>query len=414
MAGQAERVMEMMRKAYLATVEGEAMAEAGLKTATEIVKIRPEDLKAQLPNLLDKAAEGDDAISGAIRVIAAYERFHLAALERLHPTDNLLNGKGNQASLLAEMFKELSFQMKVYFCSMFQKVFSQSGEQLKQIIVNTVNETLEQRKTIKEVIENGIHTIIHEMLGNERTKEASMKYLRGDCLVMEFESRETRPITVISGGAGASNLLKGLSGAAKNIDVDKLSKNVSKVSENVDKMSDVSSKMSNISSKMPNISSKMPSMPPQVTTPVGDKGPTPFIEIDYMDTPDKLKKFICDAYQRMFTDKWHSLMDVALTTIEGAMRNNEEIKRMNQATIRGIIDQIFESPQTKEEFIRHLSGGCAVPRKPQEYIFKPKNMPASSQQKQISPTEVFTKYIAPSYSSSKIYRGGRRITRKKR
>lgn len=371
MAGQAERVMEMMRKAYLATVEGEAMAESGLNTATEIVKIRPEDLKAQLPNLLDKAAEGDDAISGAIRVVAAYERFHLAALERLHPTDNLLNGKGGQASLLAQMYKELAFQMKVYFCTMFQKVFSQSGDQLKQIIVNTVNETLEQRKIVKEVIEGGIHTIIHKMLGDERTRDACLKYLRGDCLVMDLDSKETQPITVIRGGAPSGPASAG------------------------------------------------PPPPPPVTTPIGDKGPTPFIEIDYMDTPDNLKKFICDAYQRMFTDKWNSLIDVALTTIEGAMRNNEQIKRMNQATINLVIDKIFESPQTKEEFVRHLSGGCAIPRQAREFIFKP-GMSASEQRqdrnKVESPTDVFTKYMVPSNSGSNIRRGGgrRNMTRKKR
>ena len=166
--------------------------------------------------------------------------------------------------------------------------------------------------------------------------------------------------------------------------------------------------------------SSMAGMIPPQTAPVGSTGPTPFIEIDYMDTGDNLKKFICDAYQRMFTDKWHSLVDVALTTVEGAMRSNEQIKRMNQTTINLVIDQIFDSPLTQEEFVRHLSGGCAIPRQAREFIFRPGSMSSSDEKrarnKVENPSEVFTKYLAPSSSNSKVYRGGRgrRMTQKKR
>ena len=70
-----------------------------------------------------------------------------------------------------------------------------------------------------------------------------------------------------------------------------------------------------------------------------------------------------------------------LSNLETLVENSEDIKKRNYDIIIKIIDEMFDNPKTKEEFIRHLSGGCSVPRIPQLYVHSDKKMTPEEQHK---------------------------------
>jgi hypothetical protein len=65
------------------------------------------------------------------------------------------------------------------------------------------------------------------------------------------------------------------------------------------------------------------------------------------------------------------------------VQNSEEIKERNFKIIIKIIDEMFDNPRTKEEFIHHLSGGCSIPRKPKMYTYAKKPMTPIEKKKEL-------------------------------
>ena len=363
-------------------ITGEKMAAQGFDIGAEMLKSGPGDFKKNMSGMLDKAAgSGDGLIANTIRTAAAYERFHYQLTERLHPTDNLINATTKQT---LNMFKELTDQVKNYFCGFFKQLYAENGEQLRFLIIKTIQKMSQQPIMIKDYIEPSIKMIILEILSDKHTKNEIMTLLRGDCLQPEKQKNE--PLEIITGGAGGAAILKNLTSSAKTsakgmvndaktAAKDKLNETKEKVLSTT--ASDVSEKASSLANKASSFAKSLPSSTPSS----GTTGPVPMIEISYLDTPDRLKSFICDSFQRMFTDRGLSVKGLILSNLETLVENSEDIKKRNYDIIIKIIDEMFDNPKTKEEFIRHLSGGCSVPRIPQLYVHSDKKLTPEEQHK---------------------------------
>ena len=325
--------------------------------------------------MLDKAAgSGDGLIANTIRTAAAYERFHYQLTERLHPTDNLINATTKQT---LNMFKELTDQVKNYFCGFFKQLYAENGEQLRFLIIKTIQKMSQQPIMIKDYIEPSIKMIILEILSDKHTKNEIMTLLRGDCL--QHEKQKNEPLEIITGGAGGAAILKNLTSSAKTSAKDMVNdaKTAAKDKLNETKEKVLSTTASDVSEKASSLAKSLPSSSPSSGTP----GQVPLIEISYLDTPDRLKSFICDSFQRMFTDRSLSVKGLILSNLETLVENSEDIKKRNYDIIIKIIDEMFDNPKTKEEFIRHLSGGCSVPRIPQLYVHSDKKLTPEEQHK---------------------------------
>jgi hypothetical protein len=83
----------------------------------------------------------------------------------------------------------------------------------------------------------------------------------------------------------------------------------------------------------------------------------------------------------MFTDRIVSIKSLILTNLETLIQKSEELKKKNRELTIKIIDEIFDSPKTKYEFLLHLSGGCAIPRNPDSYIFQERAVSKEEQKK---------------------------------
>jgi len=357
--------VKVAQAAKAVTISAEKSVSAGFDLGTELLKkSRPEDLAKAIPQKLTEAAgSGDGLVANTLRVAASYERFHYQLLERLHPTDNLIDGKAKQT---LNLFKKLTDEVKRYFCNFFAKLFAESGEQLKALIIKTVQKMSQQTITIKDYLEPGIKSVIFQMLSDERTKEKIVNIFRGDCLESEIE--KDTPITIIKGGAPGS-----------------ISKAFNKVKATTPVVAAVSNRVSSVTNKVTGIANRATSAVNSVTNAVASRpqGPpgVPLLEISYLDTPDRLKSFICDSFQRMFTDRIVSIKSLILTNLETLIQKSEELKQKNRALTIKIIDEIFDSPKTKYEFLLHLSGGCAIPRNPDSYIYKEKALSQEEKKK---------------------------------
>ena len=358
------------------TISAQKMAAQGFDIGTEILKASPADFKKHASEMLDKAAgSGDGLIANTIRVTASYERFHYQLMERLHPTDNLVNATSKQ---IFNMFKELTDKVKIYFCSFFKQLYAENGEQLRFLIIKTIQKMSQQPIMIKDYLEPSIKMVILNVLSDNHTKTEIMNLLRGDCLQPEKLPEE--PIQIVTGGNMASAMVqkaKNLTNTAKTAAKNKINDIKQKASSTsamdvADKASSMADKASSMTKSIPSSSSSFPSQ---------GTGPVPLVEISYLDTPDRLKSFICDSFQRMFTDRTLSIKGLVLTNLETLVQNSEEIKKRNVDIIIKIIDEMFDNPLTKEEFIHHLSGGCSVPRKPPLYIHADKELTPEEQKK---------------------------------
>ena len=70
-----------------------------------------------------------------------------------------------------------------------------------------------------------------------------------------------------------------------------------------------------------------------------------------------------------------------MTNLETLIQKSEDLKQKNRALTIKIIDEIFDSPKTKYEFLLHLSGGCAIPRNPDSYIYQERALSQEEQKK---------------------------------
>uniref|UniRef100_A0A6C0HVG4 Uncharacterized protein n=1 Tax=viral metagenome TaxID=1070528 RepID=A0A6C0HVG4_9ZZZZ len=365
-AGQAAVKVAQVAKAV--TISAEKSVSAGFDLGTELLKkSRPEDMAKAIPQKLTEAAgSGDGLVANTLRVAASYERFHYQLLDRLHPTDNLIDGKAKQT---LNLFIKLTDEVKRYFCNFFAKLFAESGEQLKDLIIKTVQKMSKQTIIIKDYLEPGIKSVIFQMLSDERTKEKIVNIFRGDCLESVIE--KDTPITIMKGGKGT------------------ISTAFNKLKSTTPIVTSMSNKVSSVADKVKNftvpIANSATSALNSVTNAVASKpqGPpgVPLLEISYLDTPDRLKSFICDSFQRMFTDRIVSIKSLILTNLETLIQKSEELKKKNRELTIKIIDEIFDSPKTKYEFLLHLSGGCAIPRNPDSYIFQERAVSKEEQKK---------------------------------
>jgi len=365
-------------------ITGEKMAAQGFDIGAEMLKSGPGDYKKNMSGILDRAAgNGDGLIANTIRTAASYERFHYQLTQRLHPTDNLINANTKQT---LNMFKELTDQVKNYFCGFFKQLYAENGEQLRFLIIKTIQKMSQQPIMIKDYMEPSIKMIILEILSDKHTKNEIMTLLRGDCL--QPEKTRNEPLEIITGGGLAKSLISRAKTSAKDMANDAKTSAKDMVKDAKEKAlsttaSDVADKASSVASSVADKASSMAKSIPSSTTSSsqGTTGPVPMVEISYLDTPDRLKSFICDSFQRMFTDRSLSVKGLILSNLETLVQNSEEIKKKNYDIIIKIIDEMFDNPKTKEEFIRHLSGGCSVPRIPQLYVHTDKKLTLNEQKK---------------------------------
>jgi len=381
--------VKVAQAAKAGTIAVEKSMSAGFDIGAELLKkSKPGEFQKNISEKLTAAAgSGDGLIANTIRVAAAYERFHYQLLDRLHPTDNLIDGKAKQT---LNMFKKLTDEVRRYFCNFFAKLFAESGDQLKLLIIKTVQKMSQQTITIKDYLEPGIKSVIFKMLSDERTKEKIMNILRGDCLEPEIE--KDTPTTIIKGGAGpgrgipsafnkaksnpgAGSVSNHGAGSVSNPGSGSVSNKVSSASKRIgDTISNVADRVTSAASSF---NSSMNTASSKTQGPPG----VPLLEITYLDTPDRLKSFICDSFQRMFTDRIVNIKSLILTNLETLIQKSEELKQKNRELTIKIIDEIFDSPKTKYEFLLHLSGGCAIPRNHESFIYKEKALSQEEQKK---------------------------------
>uniref|UniRef100_A0A6C0EN28 Uncharacterized protein n=1 Tax=viral metagenome TaxID=1070528 RepID=A0A6C0EN28_9ZZZZ len=363
-AAAAQQTMQAVQQGIQAFTDAENATAQGINVATEVIKhSRPEDLKKNLPKMLSNV-QGNDPFSGAIRVMGAYEGMHEALKERMHPTDNLLNG--TNSSLIGDMFKELAYQIHLYFCNEFSRMFQQHGQKLKEVIVNTVRRMLQETNIVQEYVIPGLRSVIRRLLESPETQSMVLKHLRGPCYI---------PETAVPVGEPGTPFFRGGDGPAP----------------------------------APTAPRPVPA-PTPAPAPTPTSAPlTPLVEIDYMDSPDQLKQFICNAYQRMFVDQWSSIRAVTMTSIEGMIREDPVIRDLNRKLVIDIINVAFDAPSTKAEFVRYLSGGCAIPSTAPggttalstgKIVYPttpltPQQRAAANRERE-NPGQLFTKYLRPS------------------
>ena len=415
--------MAMAQQGLDMAIQAEDATAAGFNVAADIVSIRPEDLKKRIPQMLNP--QGNDPMSGAIRILGAYERFHAAAAERLHPTDNLINPTYD--SLLGEMYKELAFQVQVYFCNMFYRMFQQSGEQLKMVMIQTVRETLQQKGTIQEYLIPGVRNMVLRIMERPETRTAVLRHLRGPCYIPETiqdADDVEKPATIFTGGGAAPSRAAPPSrtgaGAGKGMATPK-GETVANTALAAATMMPAAGPGGGRPPAPPggrppgggggggdqdrqNRAPQQQQQPPPAGPPPSNNNtpPTPLVQLDFMKSPEALKAFLCDSYKRMFTDSWSSIRAIVITNIESMIRDNKEIQALNRKITMDLIDIMFNNPNTRIAFLRHLTGGCAIPKTAnitERIVPLQGKMSAEMKAKQTKETEVpvniFTKYTQP-------------------
>jgi len=75
--------------------------------------------------------------------------------------------------------------------------------------------------------------------------------------------------------------------------------------------------------------------------------------------PERVQEHICKIVQRMFTDRSPRLLEVATDMAYLTINNDPVIQSKLRNLTKNMIDSMFNDPQTKEYFIRYLSGKCA-------------------------------------------------------
>jgi hypothetical protein len=105
----------------------------------------------------------------------------------------------------------------------------------------------------------------------------------------------------------------------------------------------------------------------------------------------------------MFVDQWSSIRAVTMTSIEGMIREDPVIRDLNRKLVIDIINVAFDAPSTKAEFVRYLSGGCAIPStalSTGKIVYPttpltPQQRAAANRERE-NPGQIFTKYLRPS------------------
>lgn len=347
MMAAAPAAMGMAKQGADIAVESEDAVTAGFDTATSIVATRPEDWKQKIPELLNP--KGDDPMSGAIRMVGAYERFHAAAAERLHPTDNLLNGRNS--TMTGILYKQLALQIRAKFCNSISRMYKENGKALQEVIRVTLMELLTKEATISEYLIPGIRNIVSRIISAPRTKLLLAKHLRGEC----YDSSRDPPKQVIVGGDGdgkppaADVPIQ----AAQPIQAVQPNQAAPSTQAATPPKAPAPPKAATPPKAPAPAPRPLPSAPP---SPSG--APTPYVEIDF---PENMKSVVCDMYKMMFDDHWHKIRAVINTKVEESIRDNDNLVSLNRTTIKSLLDLIFSSAAMKDDMLRLLTGGCAKP-----------------------------------------------------
>jgi len=328
-----------VQEAQKATIQGEAELADAFNTGASV--LRNPDKKVTI--------KGRGIVAGAINDYYAYENFHDAQMEFLHPTDNYINsGSLEYGVLLTKEFKALALEIQDFFCDFFDQIFQYNGPALIEIIVKNVRELLENPQVVSDYLEVLIKKIIYDLLMHRKTKSDLLLNLRGGCYenTERYHQEEGETVTIMGGKGktfyGGDGLIEFDPGA-----------NAIKV------------------------------------------------ETLFPD-PDKLTMYVCNTFNQMFIDRFTRLIAVSLTTVEGMLRSNEELQKRNLQTVKTIVNLIFDNPSTKNEFIYHLSGGCAVPKVISTYV---KGGPKLTSEQSLiqqrrnerNVSQIFKKYTTPRF-----------------